>query len=323
MGLLSILAITWIVVFSPNWTTTEVVEKFILLTVLINFPHFMSTYILMYSSPFTVKNYRWSSTWIPLILLVYGIFATISSAHNDFFVSTLTFTAGAYLAWHYTGQTWGMIAVFSRMTGSAFSDRERMWVRLGLKFFLAFHLWWFLTVFLSSKNLAPETMLDLYPLVSGLLIGGGILFGTLGYGLNISRLKIIPDVRVLIPFVAVSVWYVAMSVEPKAIFWVQIGHSIQYLMFPLRIEINDVKAKKERFLWWDAIKYLTILTAACGVVFGLLPWLIDLLIINEKMRIGAKESLVAFVNIHHFFADGAIWKVSNPDVRKKLFFHLK
>ena len=34
-------------------------------------------------------------------------------------------------------------------------------------------------------------------------------------------------------------------------------------------------------------------------------------------------SLVAIiVNIHHYFTDGAIWKISNPDVRRELFSHL-
>jgi hypothetical protein len=29
-----------------------------------------------------------------------------------------------------------------------------------------------------------------------------------------------------------------------------------------------------------------------------------------------------FINIHHFFTDGVIWKISNPEVRKDLFAHV-
>ena len=28
------------------------------------------------------------------------------------------------------------------------------------------------------------------------------------------------------------------------------------------------------------------------------------------------------INIHHFYIDGCIWKISNPEVRKDLFAHL-
>ena len=31
----------------------------------------------------------------------------------------------------------------------------------------------------------------------------------------------------------------------------------------------------------------------------------------------------AFVNIHHYFIDGAIWEIRNPEARRELFAHLK
>jgi hypothetical protein len=32
--------------------------------------------------------------------------------------------------------------------------------------------------------------------------------------------------------------------------------------------------------------------------------------------------LVALINIHHFFIDGCVWKISTPEVKKDLFRHL-
>jgi hypothetical protein len=32
--------------------------------------------------------------------------------------------------------------------------------------------------------------------------------------------------------------------------------------------------------------------------------------------------LLMFINIHHYFTDGVIWKISNPEVRKDLFAHV-
>ena len=30
-----------------------------------------------------------------------------------------------------------------------------------------------------------------------------------------------------------------------------------------------------------------------------------------------------FINIHHYFTDGVIWKISNPEVRRELFAHVE
>jgi hypothetical protein len=29
-----------------------------------------------------------------------------------------------------------------------------------------------------------------------------------------------------------------------------------------------------------------------------------------------------FINIHHYFTDGVIWKLRNPEVRRELFAHV-
>jgi hypothetical protein len=33
--------------------------------------------------------------------------------------------------------------------------------------------------------------------------------------------------------------------------------------------------------------------------------------------------ILTFINIHHYFTDGVIWKFSNPVVRKELFAHVE
>src|SRR5213078_1915150 len=32
--------------------------------------------------------------------------------------------------------------------------------------------------------------------------------------------------------------------------------------------------------------------------------------------------ILMFLNIHHYFTDGVIWKISNPEVRRELFAHV-
>jgi hypothetical protein len=46
----------------------------------------------------------------------------------------------------------------------------------------------------------------------------------------------------------------------------------------------------------------------------------------DRLAIGPLEIaglIASVVNIHHYFADGAIWKISNPEVRGQLFSHLE
>ena len=33
--------------------------------------------------------------------------------------------------------------------------------------------------------------------------------------------------------------------------------------------------------------------------------------------------ILGFINLHHYFTDGVAWKLSNPEVRKDLFAHLR
>ena len=44
---------------------------------------------------------------------------------------------------------------------------------------------------------------------------------------------------------------------------------------------------------------------------------------QEKMLQVGLGLLAVIVNIHHYFVDGAIWKISNPKVRQDLFAHLE
>jgi hypothetical protein len=34
-------------------------------------------------------------------------------------------------------------------------------------------------------------------------------------------------------------------------------------------------------------------------------------------------SVITFLNIHHYFTDGVMWKLRNPEVRKDLFGHIR
>jgi hypothetical protein len=43
---------------------------------------------------------------------------------------------------------------------------------------------------------------------------------------------------------------------------------------------------------------------------------------GQAMR-DAFGTFVLLINIHHFFIDGAAWKLRNPEVRRELFAHVE
>ncbi|HBP20663.1 MAG TPA: hypothetical protein DEA08_23105, partial [Planctomycetes bacterium] len=117
-----------------------------LLSVLINMPHFLASYVLLYRNKEQVLRYKLASIGVPLALLAYSVFAVASASHTNVHVANFAAFAGLYLAWHYTGQTWGMIATFGYLSGRPFDGLEGQLVRGGLRVLLVWHVCWFLYV---------------------------------------------------------------------------------------------------------------------------------------------------------------------------------
>ena len=46
-------------------------------------------------------------------------------------------------------------------------------------------------------------------------------------------------------------------------------------------------------------------------------------VFGEEPGRAAPVLILMFINIHHYFTDGVIWKISNPDVRRELFAHVQ
>src|SRR5262249_2850962 len=108
---------------------------------LINAPHFAASYFLLYGGQ--PRRHPWSAFYVPAILVAYSIFALARASETTRWISALDIVAGGYLAWHYTGQAWGMMAVFSNLDGVPFAPRERLAIRAGMRLLLVFHVVWF------------------------------------------------------------------------------------------------------------------------------------------------------------------------------------
>jgi hypothetical protein len=145
-GGLSILVLLPILIFKGEWLDALLPAHVLLLTVLINTPHFAASYWLVYRSPELVRRHPWAAVRVPT--LVFGLCLLALAVRSDFHagVNSIVLASTVYLAWHYTGQAWGMIATFGALEGAPFDAVERGLIRGSNRILLAWHVVWALRV---------------------------------------------------------------------------------------------------------------------------------------------------------------------------------
>jgi len=332
-GISIIVMVGFLAFLIPNHTTGGGRVNFgdaLILQALLNWPHFMASYRLLYLPVENIKKYKSSSIFVPAALIAIIIIAIISGdgtqggvLHVDQQISYLVWLGAAfYLAWHYTGQAWGMISSFSHLAGIKMDNLERKTIRTGLRILLAWHVVWgaqdLPEAWLGGAHQYVDDLLQLMSIAAVLaLIAGSAAF------LRIKkRTGKSPTIQMLAPWLAIYLWYLVLYFEPSAYIYVQLSHSLQYLIFPLRVELNrrgyyklDTNAAKQ--LLWSTRYYVVLI--ASGLMFFYLP--------GKLFESGSQTYSIAFliasaISIHHYFVDSCIWKISNPDVRQSLFCHI-
>lgn len=288
----------------------------------INMPHFMASYRIVYRSRDMIMRHKWASIYVPAILLAYCALALWRSPVSQELVTLLVAVASGYLAWHYTGQVWGMMASFAYLEGQKFEPSERFLVRTGLRILLVWHLVWFLYTQLRSA----DTIRPLYTLISAGTVVAFIL-GGIGLAKMRGRTGKLPPTRALVAWVSIFVWYAVLARDPRAIFWVQIAHALQYLAFPIRVEINRARPRPA---YGKVAYHLALYGAGILAVSYILSQLLPARAMDVVADMFGEEPgkavpilLLMVINVHHYFTDGVIWKISNPEVRKELFAHVQ
>jgi hypothetical protein len=290
----------------------------------INMPHFMASYRMVYRSRDMILRHKWASIYVPAILLAYLVLAVWEAQRSPVLVIILIAVSSIYLAWHYTGQVWGMMASYAYLDGARFDPQERFLIRTSLRILLVWHVTWFLYTQLKD----PSAVRPAYILVSlGSVAALGL--GAIGIAKMRRRTGKLPPARALVAWIAIFVWYAVMARDPKAIFWIQIAHALQYLAFPIRVEINrssGAAGTPRRQLPVHMALYGAGLLGVSYIVAQVVPGTAMSVVADvfgEQPGRVAPMLLLTFINIHHYFTDGVIWHISNPEVRKELFAHVQ
>lgn len=224
-----------------------------------------------------------------------------------------------------------MVATSAFLENVTVAPIERRLIRTSLWIFLAWQIAWNLHFFgfftaPSLVSLGPDPRL-LASLFRGMtaLTPVAIGLGVAGFVLMRRRAGRALPARVYVPWLAICLWYAALGRYPNAIYWVQLSHATQYMLFPLRVEANRFHARHagetatpgSRLALHMAL-YVAAIVASGWFIYGG----VDSIAPAEGPLKHLPFMVGNIVNIHHYFTDGVVWKLRNPAVRRELFAHL-
>lgn len=302
---------------------------------LVNFPHFMLSYQLLYIDfrhfIFSKFSFFWAGIIVPAILVTTLILASHFDpiSHLGYFVNALFFFVG----WHYTKQIFGTIIVTNALQKIFYNKIERWSLQINL-----FTLWVISWVWNNIGN--SEQIYE------------GILFR----GLNFSRRYLIyclmaiiitlvfaliihvrkhirerskPSLAALISFIAAYVWFIPLFYNPLFFPCIAFFHSLQYLPFVYAVRRNKIeseleKSNPENRMMIYCIRhygYLFLSVVLGAIFFYFLPNYLNQMRFFDFDVLGTLMMFyfVIFLNIHHYFIDNVIWKKNNEQMQKYLF----
>ncbi len=322
VGGLSVLVLVPLLLFGGDLSFISL-SAVVWIQILINYAHFMASYRIVYRDREMIMKHKWATIWVPLILVLGLVLALLEVGEGSNMLLIAFFAvASGYLAWHYTGQAWGMMASFAHLQGEKF-DRVEYWlIRGGLRILLCWHLAWFLKTTMRD----PGVFVSVYNIAT---VASAIaaLMGLAGFvHMRVRTKRRLPS-RSIVAWLSIFVWYAAIARWGlQGLFLVQFAHALQYLEFPARVEFNRSMRNAARGPGLHMLVYGGAILAASLLVILFVPGPTQGV---AATLLGAGPDSVApvlisyTIGIHHFFTDGVIWKIRNPDVQRDLFEHAR
>lgn len=311
-------------------------SEWIALALLVNAPHFMASYRVLYDGKASFREHPWATLGVPALLL--GVLLACGlMAQPGPLLQKLVLVSSVYLAWHYAGQTWGMVASFSHLAGVRYTQRERLCLRFGPRALIGIHLMFALSGRLPPRQwIDPATYIKAYSWAFGFvcaLIVVSLLAGVWAFRSARRRGQPVP-IRAVLPWASLFVWYPFWFFVPGGFMWVQLAHALQYLAFPIRIEVNRYTAHAVREggqtpsaaqrRLHGGLAYLVFVALGAVILQGP-PLVTHAIGEGWWSSLEVRRLLLALthcVGIHHYFVDGAIWHLRNEKVRGELFAHV-
>jgi len=308
-----------------------------LLTLFLGTPHYGATLLRVYEHRADRRKYALFAVWATLALL-----ALYAAGLRSVFVGSLLLTV--YLTWspwHYTGQNYGIALLFFRRRGVAVptSAKRFLYASFVLSYvlvFLAIHsptgsqdyapadyqgtVFHFLSLGVPASLHLPVTFLGVVAYLAcltgaGWVLSPGARWRDLAPGFLVVATQ---AVWFTVPTIAVQ-WGTFQGVEPLraehrayAFMWVAVGHFVQYLWITTFYSAASegtpgrIRYLGKTLLAGVALWVFPTLVFAPGAL-GTLPFDFGLALLTASV-----------VNIHHFILDGAIWKLRDGPIARRL-----
>ena len=327
------------------------------ISLFVNYPHFMASYALAYRKGWPFVRAHWMQLLlVPALLLAvlgwaYFLFerpsaeSPLVASANHFFerigmrtrVGLSPFVGSEILGlsvlamyltvgWHYTKQVYGCMMVYASFDGYPLGLPQRTLIKWNL-----FGIW-FLSF--TSYNVAtepadffglryfrlglPHATASLSAVFLVLTLAAVVFFV---FGRIYEQHKRLPGLNMLVPYVAMYLWWVPLFVQNEYYMYVvPLFHSLQYLPFVYKMERARNRELHAATPERSGTLMIVGLVVAGFLFFELAPNTADALF-HTKEKMSLWYFFIAaqvFINVHHYFIDNALWRFKDPEVKKYL-----
>jgi len=315
----------------------------------VNFPHFMSSYAIMYRGFFgKLKQYlaenklfyvRYviASIIVPTCLVGYVGYVLYLRDASMLYWSVLAMFF--FVGWHYAKQAFGVLMVLSSIRGVRFSKTQRNVLYYNV------HIVW-ISAWLRAAKFIPGFGKEAFVFNDLTVYGQNI---HLPYYLINASTMMMWFSAALVMLVLVYKWFKEHQRVPLAavlgyvsvyLYLVVVGqayvlglaipffHSAQYLLFVYALKRGEMHQHRQRdgeqvyLAQKYAVKFFVVATVLAGIVsFETIPQHLNQWTAGTFLYLPYMTAIHVFINIHHYFIDNVIWKRDEKEVWESLFYN--
>jgi hypothetical protein len=325
----------WLFV-DPTISTSNIAFVAFNLSFIINYPHFLASYQLLYGDYkkhiLTQKPFLWAAVVSP-ILVAGAIAAGIYSENLHvlaFLVQGMFLTVG----WHYVKQIYGVSLVASAIQKRYFGKWEKNFILLNL------YAVWAMNFVAANLAISKNELDGIYYFTLGLpewaltvaYVATGVTF-LIAVGIMVRKYietGVRPANASLVGFASIYFWYLPTMGHPLFFFLIPFFHSLQYMLFIITLKKNQASAEadkeysgiKQRKVFMKKFWGFMVLSAILGALaFELVPHALDK---NMPITVAFNNPILwffafnLFINLHHYFIDNVIWRGNNELVKQHI-----
>jgi hypothetical protein len=286
----------------------------------ISYPHNAATVIRLYSSP-TLQRRLWFPCCAAPIALV---LVTIAAVHIPVIMSALAQLYVLFIAQHFTAQAFGFTLIYCRKWNLRLSNMERSTIRWLLNATTGFAV---VRQLVDRPDLLNQvsgiTVVPWVQLPQWMLYAAAALFAVALSAFAWTMLKRFQSTGTTLPLPAALLLFTSVTsfiVGPDLFggLWFLVPtffHGAQYLCITLVLQLKWKDADDSH----SAMRWLEQYGLAAMVGLALYGFVPLLLVVTGASLPTAFFAAFCAINLHHFLADSAIWRLRDPELSKHLF----